>query len=310
MEQLIDCFSHAVYHAPRGKDRLIFLGNHLSQSYLQPNDHLIGVIGRPGSGKSLLIKGMFPGLNLTNDDEGINVRPLPLWEEFERDDLSSPAFHVDINFESAFIQVGNIAQAAEKAIRKNRRVVIEHFDRIVEYMDIVPDLLVGIGEEVIVARPGVFGPTAAEVKEIVFSSLFNRQMAHTAEDLTAMVIANKGYPRPPLHSDVKSGFVLQFNEKPEFSVKQIEQEVNELINAELSVEYMDEETIKIGDMVTTCTGPRIHVENTSDIKGYDLSLDLEKDPSTGFYLLAGKIGQDDNPFNLSCPECSPLRADS
>ena len=38
----------------------------------------IGIIGEAGSGKSMLIKGMFPGLELTNDDNGVNTRPLPI----------------------------------------------------------------------------------------------------------------------------------------------------------------------------------------------------------------------------------------
>ena len=31
----------------------------------------ITFIGMPGSGKSALIRGMFPGLELTNDDDGV-----------------------------------------------------------------------------------------------------------------------------------------------------------------------------------------------------------------------------------------------
>ena len=55
------------------------LGMQIAQQYLSPFDKLIGIIGEAGSGKSMLVKGMFPGLELTNDDEGVNVRPLPIW---------------------------------------------------------------------------------------------------------------------------------------------------------------------------------------------------------------------------------------
>ena len=54
----------SIYFAPRGKERLIRLGNYLAQRYLDPDDRLIGFIGSSGMGKSLLIRGMFPGLEL------------------------------------------------------------------------------------------------------------------------------------------------------------------------------------------------------------------------------------------------------
>ena len=71
---------YSIYFAPRGNIRMAELGMQIAQQYLRPTDKLIGVIGDAGSGKSMLVKGMFPGLELTNDDEGVNVRPLPLLE--------------------------------------------------------------------------------------------------------------------------------------------------------------------------------------------------------------------------------------
>ena len=68
------------YFAPRGKERLIFLGDHISQRHLLYTDRLIGIVGDAGSGKSSLIKGMFPGLELTNDDDIINPRKIFLCE--------------------------------------------------------------------------------------------------------------------------------------------------------------------------------------------------------------------------------------
>lgn len=69
---------YSVFFAPRGRDRIYDLGMHIAQMYLSPFDKLIGIIGEAGSGKSMLIKGMFPGLELTNDDNGVNTRPLPI----------------------------------------------------------------------------------------------------------------------------------------------------------------------------------------------------------------------------------------
>ena len=68
----------STYFAPRGRTRMYTLGMQLAQLYLSPFDKLIGIIGEAGSGKSALIRGMFPGLELTNDDDGVYIRPLPL----------------------------------------------------------------------------------------------------------------------------------------------------------------------------------------------------------------------------------------
>ena len=50
------------YFAPRGHNRMYALGIQLAQQYLSPNDKLISIIGEAGSGKSALIRGMFPGI--------------------------------------------------------------------------------------------------------------------------------------------------------------------------------------------------------------------------------------------------------
>lgn len=169
---MIESFAHSVYYAPRGKDRLIFLGNNISQNHLQAGDKLIGFIGEAGVGKSLLIKGMFPGLTLTNDDEGINVRPLPLMGDYEKGEFESHTYHVDVRFETAFSQPWELARAIEKAILKGCRVVVEHYDLLESHFNITPEVLLGIGEEVLVTRPGVFGPFAAEIKKL-FLNLLN-----------------------------------------------------------------------------------------------------------------------------------------
>ena len=64
---------YSVFFAPRGNERMIKLGKDIAQQYLNPFDKLIGVVGEAGSGKSMLIKGMFPGLELCNDDNGVNI---------------------------------------------------------------------------------------------------------------------------------------------------------------------------------------------------------------------------------------------
>ena len=53
----------STFYAPRGRNRIYDLGIQIAQMYLSPFDKLIGVIGDSGSGKSVLIRGMFPGLD-------------------------------------------------------------------------------------------------------------------------------------------------------------------------------------------------------------------------------------------------------
>ena len=94
------------YYAPRGAHRMQNLGQQLAQMYLNPNDKLIGIIGEAGSGKSALIRGMFPGLELTNDDNGVYVRPLPILEQDRGVAFFSPhTYHLDVRFENGFTQM-------------------------------------------------------------------------------------------------------------------------------------------------------------------------------------------------------------
>ena len=103
---------YSTYFAPRGRSRIFNLGIQLAQLYLSPFDQIIGVIGEAGSGKSVLIKGMFPGLELTNDDDGVNVRPLPILDQDAETGFFSPhTYHMDIRFEMGFHQLSELADA-------------------------------------------------------------------------------------------------------------------------------------------------------------------------------------------------------
>lgn len=284
---------HAMYFAPRGKHRLQLLGFHLSQRYLNPADRLIGFVGDSGAGKSLLVRGMFPGLELTNDDEGVNVRPLPVVAQHERGRYQAHTFHVDARFELAFQQGWQLAEAIRDAVMKGRRVVVEHFDQLSNLIKMTPDVLIGVGEEVIVTRPGFFGPTPAEIAKIVYKSLVYRKMAHSAEDLTSKVLVDMGYERPRFHSDVRHGFMLEFTDKPDLDLVEVENQVKALIEKNLEICYNDEDHIRIGTRsVFPCSGPRIHVRRTGDIQGFRLIKEFKWDPVNKLYFLAGFVGEE------------------
>lgn len=288
----------AVYFAPRGKKRLLFLGVNLQQRYLSPEDKLIGFLGDAGAGKSLLIRGMFPGLELTNDDDGINVRPLPLLEDAGRDHFRCHTYHLDVRFESAFTQPFQIAEAVKKAILKGRRVVVEHFDLIYPFLGVNAEVLIGVGAEVIVTRPTVFGPEPQGIADIVFESIKYRRMAHSAEDLTSMILEEMGLTKPEVHSDIKHGFVLEFPEKPDLDLDLVEKRVQDLIKADLPICFADDEHIRVGEIIYPCTGPRIHIRRTGEIKGFQLLKEFRFDPIQRLYTIAGIVGEDAGPSRM------------
>lgn len=283
---------YSVYFAPRGRARMYDLGVQIAQLHLSPFDRIIGVLGEAGSGKSMLIKGMFPGLELTNDDDGVNVRPLPLLGQDDETGFYSPhTYHVDIRFELGFTQPHVIAEAVMQACARGKRVVIEHFDMLAPVLGRNADLLIGLGEEIIVTRPTIFGPQPQEICDIVYKSMRFRQMAHTAEDLCECYIPARELLRCR-HDDIKRGFVLAFEgEEPHVDLDYIEERVKQDIAAARPICYVDEGHIMIGDKMHPCTGPRTHVAHTGCIEGFRLVKKLIHDVPNDRYLLAGRVGK-------------------
>jgi hypothetical protein len=275
---------------------MVDLCNQLAQEYLNPMDKLIGLIGLAGSGKSMLIKGMFPGLELTNDDDGVNVRPLPLLDVSEEQTgfYSTHTYHLDIHFEAAFTQMHVLAESILTAIHLGKRVVVEHFDMVYPHLNgRNAGLLIGIGEEVIITRPTIFGPEPQDIADIVFKSQPIRKMTHTAEDLCEYIMRKHGMNDECIHSDVRHGFIFSFEEKPELAVslEQIEQEVKEMIARDIPISFHDDLHIKIADELWLCHGPRMHVRTTGDIKGFTLNKEFILDPKTHRFLLVGMVGE-------------------
>lgn len=282
---------YSVYFAPRGRDRMYALGMQIAQLHLSPFDRIIGIIGEAGSGKSMLVKGMFPGLELTNDDEGVNTRPLPLMAQEEENRFYSPhTYHMDVRFELGFSQMHMLADATLQAIARGKRVVIEHFDLLQEHLGMNADLIIGIGEEVIVTRPNVFGPLPGEIARIVHKSIHVRQMAHTAEDLCERHMERSEYDRCE-HDDIKNGFLLVFPDRPpEVDIPALEAAVRKDIEDNLPVEYVDDQHVSIGGRIHRCTGPRTHVSETGEIQGFRLLPQPIYDDRKDRWLLVGRVG--------------------
>ena len=280
------------YYAPRGAHRMYALGQQIAQIYLNPNDRLIGIIGEAGSGKSALIRGMFPGLDLTNDDNGVYIRPLPLLEQDRGFAFFSPhTYHVDIRFENGFTQMSELADAISQALDNGRRVVVEHFDLVYPLLGANANLLIGVGEQVLISRPNVFGPEPEEIKEAVYQSLPYRLMSHTAEDICGMFISDEDNERCG-HKDLRHGFAITFpDKKPNIDIAELEKKVNEIISQDLPVTYVDEHHISIGDSVQLCDGPRVHVHHTGQIENFRLLNHFIYDRFKNRYLLVGCVGE-------------------
>lgn len=280
---------YSVFFAPRGRVRMYEIGIKIAQQYLTPTDRLIGVIGEPGSGKSMLIRGMFPGLELTNDDEGLNIRPLPIMDLDEGSFFSPHTYHTDIRFESAFYQMYELVNAINKAIEYGRRVIVEHFELIYPLMNKNADLLIGVGGEIIVTRPTVFGPEPGDIAKRVFHSINIRKMAHSAEDLVEHFLP-EDISFNCEHGDVLNGFLILFHSKPNLDIKILEEEVNKMIEKDIPIQYYDEKHVKIGEYIHPCSGPRIHVESTAKIENFKLLPEFYYDSTKKVYMLVGLVG--------------------
>jgi hypothetical protein len=281
----------AAYYAPRGRQRLYMVASELSQRYLYPTDLIVGIIGAEGSGKSTLIKGLFPGLELTNDDDGVNLQPAPLFNFTPGDYFAPHTFHIDIRFELAFKQRYQIVEAITNAVSHGRRVVIEHFDLIYDSLGYNAQILFGIGEEIMVARPSVFGPYPSAIKTVVEKTIKYRRMAHSAEDITGFVLQRDYNARTPVHhSDVKHGFVINFPTLPEIDIGELEGKVREIIQQNLPITVSGDNQISVGEHVFPCTGTRTHVKNTGEIQNFRLVHKFNFHPIFKEYMLIGVVG--------------------
>ncbi len=279
------------YFAPRGRERLMFLGEQIAQKHLHYSDSLIGIVGDAGSGKSSLINGMFPGLELSNDDDIINPRKIMQVRDLMQDIPDAATYHLDMRFQMAFTQMYEIVDFVKAVLKMKRRIVIEHFNLLYDALGINADIIVGIGEEIIVTRPTIFGPIPQSIYEIVHTSLKFRKMAHTAEEVVAKILQKDfGISTDDFYSsDIRNGFILKFKKEPKVDLEKLERLSQEMLSQNLEVSYYDEDHIKMGDKVIQCDGARFHVNNTSEIKHFSVLKKLIQDPKTKDFNLIGVI---------------------
>lgn len=284
------------YFAPRGRERLLYLGEQISQRHLSFSDRLIGIIGDAGSGKSSLIKGMFPGLELSNDDDAINSRKIMQVRDLFEDVPQATTYHIDMRFQVAFTQMHEIVSFVEQALHNKRRVIVEHFNLLSPALGRNADILVGIGEEIIVSRPSIFGPQPDTIYDIVHASLKYRKIAHSLEDITILILNTEFGVCSDLYysSDMRNGFVLKFIEKIDLDFNQLEKRMHEVVGQDLTISYVDEEHISIGETHVFCDGPRLHIRNTSEVEEFSFIKKFIYDPKTKTHCLICVLSNDDS----------------
>ncbi|MDR1592449.1 MAG: alanine-tRNA synthetase second additional domain-containing protein [Prevotellaceae bacterium] len=284
------------YFAPRGRERLLYLGEGIAQRHLHYGDRLIGIIGDAGSGKSSLIRGMFPGLELSNDDDTINPRKIMQVRELFEDVPTATTYHIDMRFQLAFTQMHEIVDFVTNALANQRRVVVEHFNLLCPLLGRNADILIGIGEEIIVTRPSIFGPQPDAIYNIVHASLKYRKIAHSIEDITILILNSELNIGDEFYysADMRNGFVLKFVKPVEIDFHQLERRIREMVAQNLPISYVDEEHIAIGDTCVYCAGPRLHVRNTSEIGAFSFIKQFVYDPKTNTHCLIGVLSDDDS----------------
>ncbi|MDO5036565.1 MAG: alanine-tRNA synthetase second additional domain-containing protein [Porphyromonas sp.] len=283
----------AQYYAPRGKERLMTLGEQLTHQHLSFTDRLIGIIGDSGSGKSSLIRGMFSGLELSNDDDIIDPSKIMQVRSFLDNEREYSTYHIDMRFQTAFTQMYEIVDFVQDRLRKGKRLVIEHFNLLAPALGRNADLLVGIGEEIIITRPTIFGPQPQSIYNIVHSSLRYRKMAHSAEEITMLSLEELfGIEMSEYYSaDIRNGFVLKFNKKPEIDFPALSKRVHDYIAQDLPINYSDETHITLGDYKLPCSGPRLHMASTGEIEDLHIYRDLPYDQRYQAWCLIGLVGE-------------------
>jgi len=223
-----ECNLYNFFFAPRGNLRMMELGMKITQMYLNPFDKIIGIIGAKDSGKSMLIKGMFPGIQTVEEDDEFEILNMPLLNSDDVGFYTPRTFHVDARAAKKYVPLKDIAQAVLDVTSKNKRVIVEHFEILYPVLKRNADLLIGLGEEVLVTRPSLFGPLPNNIADIVFKSLIYRKMAHSAEDVFEYCVKDMARPFYT-RSDIKHGFMINYKEKPNFDLYEIEEKIQEVI---------------------------------------------------------------------------------
>ena len=117
-----ECNLYNFFFAPRGNKRMMELGMKITQMYLNPFDRIIGIIGAKDSGKSWLIKGMFPGIQTVESDDEFDILNMPLLNSEEVGFYTPKTFHVDVRAARKYVSLEEISKAVLHVTSQHKRV--------------------------------------------------------------------------------------------------------------------------------------------------------------------------------------------
>ena len=169
--------------------------------------------------------------------------------------------------------------------------MVEHFDQIYDALGYNAQILFGIGEEIIVARPNVFGPFPAAIKAVVEKTIKYRLMAHSAEDITELRPRARlplSASRSPLRREARLRH--QFPEQAGDRPGELEAKVKDIIRQDLPIQPAGEDRITIGEYAFPCTGTRTHVQHSGEIENFRLVKEFSYHSIFKEYMLIGIVG--------------------
>ena len=236
---------------------------------------------------------MFPGLQLTNDDEGVNVRPLPILEAGEERGFYTPhTYHLDIRFETGFTQPHILADAIMNAISLGRRVVVEHFDLIYPLLPRNADLMIGVGEQISHRQADDVRAGAVRIqRDRVQIAAVPPDGAYGGGSVRNAHGSGSG--DSCRHDDIHHGFILDFQDRlPQIDLFDLAMRVNADIAANLPVEYSDETHISVGGHRHECSGPRTHVSSTGRFAASACTMRSCTNLQQNRYLMIGFVGDE------------------
>ena len=275
-----DLLFFSVYFSPRDPAGMQRLGNRLAQRHLMPLDRLIGIIGDKACGKSSFTRGMFPGVELMDETEGYDPTVVSGLELSKSLFYNKQTYHAVVSEELTESQLEEFAQCVFNLLDNDKRVIVENFERLYPYLKLNAQLLIGIGGEIIATRPNVFGPEPEMVAKNVYRTLKNRRLAYGAQLLTQKVITRMLPDGVSFdQGNIKQGFVLEFEKKPDINIDEVERQVNQMIaeNAEIAGSVAE-------------TGMRMYCERAGEIGSCSLIKELSQNPINMRYQLIGSVG--------------------
>ena len=153
------------------------------------------------------------------------------------------------------------------------------------------DRLAGLLKMRGISCEAIHGDIQQRIREKTLEKFKNGEIAV----LVATDVAARGIDVEDVDAVINYMVLLGWSPRGErefFTLKELEEKVYDLIRQDLPVTYLDENHVSIGGAIHPCTGPRIHVPSTGQVKDFHLLYHFMHDIFNKRYLLVGCVGKD------------------